>query len=483
MPDRKFVQKKFTTTMRANPASDEGALELLWGDGFTPTGAVSGAWVEGRARGMTGWVRAADLGAKSLLEVYFIDVGQGDGVLIRTPTGRHVLIDGGYTRTRQPLGKNAADFVDWKFFKDYGSDTIHLDAMIASHCDADHYGGLWDLLEPTQQEHLDATKVQVDALYHSGVAWQRKPNGDRWLGREDSGWLIDLMRDRASIEAALDPLGTGPKLQGEWKQFMKAGFDRVPAIGRLDRAAGFVPGFAPAAGDASLKVLGPVIHTKNGRDAVRDFGPDSKNTNGHSSVLRLDFGRARILLTGDLNRASQQALLEEWQGQHGELECDVAKGCHHGSDDVSWKFLSAMKPAASVISSGDAEGHAHPRPSIVAASGLAGFRSVDDAKDALRTPIVYSTEISRSVDFGRIQALRTAASTIDDFAGWNVDYRRRRPGDLQPKTGSRPLKNSFVVTGVVYGLVNVRTDGETILCATRNEADHSWDTESFAARF
>lgn len=94
------------------------------------------------ARGRIGWVKNSVLDGSSLLEAYFIDVGQGDGVLVRSPDGRHLLIDGGYPRSRQPTGKNAADFVDWKFFKDYGALDIDLDMMIASHCDLDHYGGL-----------------------------------------------------------------------------------------------------------------------------------------------------------------------------------------------------------------------------------------------------------------------------------------------------------------------------------------------------
>jgi hypothetical protein len=40
------------------------------------------------------------LGGESLLEFYFIDVGQGDGVLIKTPGFRHLMIDGGFPRSR-----------------------------------------------------------------------------------------------------------------------------------------------------------------------------------------------------------------------------------------------------------------------------------------------------------------------------------------------------------------------------------------------
>lgn len=36
---------------------------------------------------------------------------------------------------------------------------------------------------------------------------------------------------------------------------------------------------------------------------------------------------------------------------------------------------------------------------------------------------------------------------------------------------------------VVYGLANVRTNREMILCATMNEAKRSWNVKTFRARF
>ena len=127
---------------------------LLWGDGvrYEDTSPVGDRRKVKARGGRSGWVKSAALGGSSLLEFYFIDVGQGDGVLIKTPGFRHIVIDGGFPRSYQETRKNAADFVDWKFFEDYGQDTIALDAMIVSHCDADHYGGLWDLLDVQQRE-------------------------------------------------------------------------------------------------------------------------------------------------------------------------------------------------------------------------------------------------------------------------------------------------------------------------------------------
>ena len=63
------------------------------------------------------------------LTLTFIDVGQGDAVLIRSPTGQNVLYDGGRP-AEEVLG----------YLQAVGVTT--LDLVIASHADADHIGGL-----------------------------------------------------------------------------------------------------------------------------------------------------------------------------------------------------------------------------------------------------------------------------------------------------------------------------------------------------
>ena len=164
--------------------------------------------------------------------------------------------------------------------------------------------------------------------------------------------------------------------------------------------------------------------------------------------------------------------------------CDVAKSCHHGSEDVSLRFLHAVKAAATIISSGDAEGHDHPRPRVVAASGVTGHVEVKD--DALITPLVYSTEIARSLELGRVTQLDLPdGQTLDaaDINGATVRYKVHKPGSLRPEQGKRRLGGSFVVAGMVYGLVNVRTDGRTVLCATLNEGKNTWTIKTFEARF
>jgi competence protein ComEC len=68
------------------------------------------------------------------LQVHFIDVGQGDSILILTPDGKAMLIDG---------GEAASGVV--QYLKNKG--VTRLDVMVATHPHADHIGGLVQVLK------------------------------------------------------------------------------------------------------------------------------------------------------------------------------------------------------------------------------------------------------------------------------------------------------------------------------------------------
>lgn len=68
-----------------------------------------------------------------VLEIHFIDVGQGDAVLLRSPTGQNVLYDGGRGRWRT-----------LEYLQAIGVES--LDLVIASHADADHIAGLIEVV-------------------------------------------------------------------------------------------------------------------------------------------------------------------------------------------------------------------------------------------------------------------------------------------------------------------------------------------------
>jgi len=71
-----------------------------------------------------------------MLHVYFFDVGQGDSVLIVTPRGRQVLVDGGPDRDGA-VEAVAAELAFWD---------KSLDLVVLTHLDADHSRGLLEVL-------------------------------------------------------------------------------------------------------------------------------------------------------------------------------------------------------------------------------------------------------------------------------------------------------------------------------------------------
>ncbi len=89
------------------------------------------------------------LPASNALEVTFLDVGQGDAILIEAPNDVDVLIDGG--RTKKILDLLSAELP-------FGDDTI--DVVIATHPDADHIGGLPFVLDT----------YTVDKVFEPGVS-------------------------------------------------------------------------------------------------------------------------------------------------------------------------------------------------------------------------------------------------------------------------------------------------------------------------
>ncbi len=494
-----YVKSDTAKLSCVNSKGKKYSVELLWGDEVRILSS-NGTTAKIKARGLEGTIKKSDLGGEPLLETYFIDVGQGDGMLIVTPDRRHLLMDGGWPRRFQPTNKNAADFVDWKFHKDYGMDQIELDAVLCSHNDQDHYGGLWDLFNPAETHELDikTKNVVVENFYHAGLSWW-KLNGKKSLGRTaettEGKFFTDLIDSRATVMNALKTT-RNPHLRGEWSQFLKCATKIKTKSGtampmkRLSHCDEFVPGFDPTSSDIGIKVLAPVEFDIEGDEAIRYFsGGPSKNTNGNSLLLRVDYGRFRMLLTGDLNTKSMRALLDDWTGQRQEFECDIAKACHHGSDDVSYEFLSALRPAVTVISSGDNESHDHPRPGIVAASATTGYLMIDN--DKIISPLIYSTELARSVKLGKPVKARVPKSTgtgthkIEkaDLNKISLTLEETNAGQRNPKTKYRRLGSSHVVSGTIYGLVNIRTDGDRILCATMNEAKHEWEIKVLQSRF
>jgi beta-lactamase superfamily II metal-dependent hydrolase len=456
---------------------------LLFGDWIRLEGDAADGWVPVHVRGTSGFMREDDLQTERVLEIVFTDVGQGDGALLVTPKDKHIVIDAG-------VSDNMYRFLKWRYagFKKKWT----FEAAIMTHPDQDHYLGFTKLFEEEN--------VGFGTVYHNGIMEERTKGRPLGPTKKMGGrrYLTHLVETTAELEAFLaDEVRWKHPDNDAWnKQYPAMLHDalqtgRVGAFTMLSTAhdGGFLPGYE-ASKELTVRVLSPVVeHDANGVAVLRTFGdtPTSKafdvgkTKNGHSVVLLVEYRDIRLLLGGDLNSPAEVFLMQHYSGlDHAypwsadeerliteaclpTFEADVAKACHHGSADYTDAFLRGVNAAATVVSSGDEESHAHPRPDTLGSIGLNG-RGI--------RPLIFSTELMRSTreDEGSIpEEVGRLRQRLDDVA--DADARAAIQAQLDALVDKLLERN---VT--VYGSINLRTDGKRAILAYKLERERRYGT-------
>jgi beta-lactamase superfamily II metal-dependent hydrolase len=407
------------------------------------------------------------------LEIIFVDVGQGDGAVLITPEPdadeRIIVIDAGE-------GPEMSEFLEKRFIGYRDGFTFH--AAVITHPDKDHYFGFRDIFA--------SGVVKFDNVYHSCLC--ERPVSGEWpkLGglTDDGGrkYVEDLVED----DARFRQIFSAPAGEKDYPTVIKAALDNG-AVGKFkplstehgqkEGGKSWLPEFAPSSPrEYEIEVLGPVVEkSAGGTNRLRKLGGYAETKNGHSVILRLAFKNFRILFGGDLNRRAEEFLLPHYAGlpawpppagrpamviEAGKrLRSEVLKVCHHGSADVTDEFLDAVNPAAFVISSGDEEGHVHPRPDLL---GRLGRKGRGDA------PVLLSTELQRS---GRA---REDAKLVEKLKKDIVKQSQAPTDDRQVEIDEaiKTLSRSNVdVDGAIY----VKTDGDRMIAAFKKESGSDTD--------
>lgn len=356
-------------------------------------------------RGGSGFIPVTSIGRKRMLELYFIDVGQGDAILVQTPKDRRILIDGGRD------GK-AHDFLKWKYNLKKKSNKILFDAIVMTHPDRDHAKGLVPVLKDKQ--------VIVNSVYHNGIV----RFSDKTIGK-----IVKKNRRRFKLVELYDDLKTleRKKLSSDYKKFLQGvgsakTRNRNLKVQRLDQFSKKLYEFD--AGKLEVKVLGP-INVGTTRAEYRDFGDSGKTLNGNSISLMLEYDKCKILLCGDMNEPAEKEFLKYYKNKS--LNAHVFKANHHGSQDFTTEFLKEVRPWVSVISSGDDPDYGHPRAVLLGSLGK-------HSPTKIERPLVFSTEIAAT--FKRIKK--------KDFAHMSS-------------------KRFHIYEKVIQGVIHVRTDGKKLV--------------------
>lgn len=137
-------------------------------------GVLGGAAILGAA-GILLWVQVFS-GPDGKLHVYFFDVGQGDSILIVTPSGRQVLVDG---------GPDAAGGVR-ALSEILGPWDRSLDLVALTHMDSDHSRGLLEVLSRYRVEMalvgLEETEAPLYPQWRAALEGQQLGATPVWAG-------------------------------------------------------------------------------------------------------------------------------------------------------------------------------------------------------------------------------------------------------------------------------------------------------------
>lgn len=248
----------------------------------------------------------------SNLHLVFCDVGQGDAILLQIKNWQ-MLVDGG------PRGRAALDCLHqhlpwWDKTLEY---------LVATHPDADHVGGL--------EEVLRSYWVQTTLI-----------NGDD--------------KQTAVFE------GFYSMLQAEQKQGMRlisvAKGDRLYPIDQLN-----INVLSPQERKRVTYPFNQALSETMLQDKNQSQTSQEVDANARSIALKVDYSQVGILLMGDLPKEGEQALCD--LGLLDEVE--ILKVGHHGSkNSTDHFFVMRTLPEISIISAGKNNRYGHPSPEVVA---------------------------------------------------------------------------------------------------------------------
>ena len=241
------------------------------------------------------------------LRVDFLDVGQGDSALVTMPDGTTLLVDGG----------GRPNFLH-KAGQDTEGETFERD-----------------------------TRSIGEAVVSEYLWWRGLDHVDYILATHADADHIDGLNDIARnfrVRAAL--VGRTPRDDPEYEKFSET----------------------VAAKGISIRVIGARDVLRFGQVTATVLWPlptvnlDAPSRNNDSVVLRFQYGERTILLTGDIERAAEAAMVSRRE----DLRADVVKVAHHGSKTSSIDaFVAATHPRFAIISVGQTSVFGHPHREVV----------------------------------------------------------------------------------------------------------------------
>ena len=282
------------------------------------------------------------------LQVHFMDVGQGDSILILFPDGKDMLIDCANYNNASLYRTKILAYID-----NYVTDG-QLDYLMLTHCDGDHVYFMDEVLEkydvdtvfmpnvlavPSGTQSSDRLQAEIDALDQSKVGmFTDEDTVDSNAYAEF--FIAALSEPDCEVILTVDP------------------DEDTNSIVITDGTKQADSSYAGATYMLTFYCPTEEYYEETGFNAANGFS-EAEYKNAISPIGILEYNGVRVVLTGDSNEINEPLFVE----RAGYIDCDVLKVGHHGSETSSTEeFLDAVDCEYAIISC-NAEGNTfyHPR--------------------------------------------------------------------------------------------------------------------------
>lgn len=257
---------------------------------------------------------------KSAFVITMLDVGQGQCICVQLSNGETWLYDGG-SLDKSKVG----EYRLMPYLKSQGINK--LSAVFLSHGDADHINGIREVLEDAE--------IAIELLVLP-------------LTEKQNVYRVESTYGEGSYDEGIYQVENG---LGELVAL--AASRRIPILWLEE-------GMAWESAGVSVQCLHPGgdVHGNSALSTI-------ENGNEGSMVLYLTYGNFSMLLTGDVEKAGEAALLTALQ-EKGIEKVTVLQVAHHGSKNASSaRFLEQVAPQIALISCGKDNSYGHPHKEVL----------------------------------------------------------------------------------------------------------------------
>ena len=272
--------------------------------------------------------------------VTFLDVGQGDGIVVETGQGAYLFDCGSTSR------KNIGEYVLKPYLKSRG--TRSLRGVFVSHPDEDHMNGVIELLENGAD-----WGIVVEQLFLPAIAEGKRTES-----------FATLLAAAEVAEVPVSYIKCGDEIRDSQLRLLCLHPEENTTLADANAYSEcfYVEVFAKKMKQEAIDDR--KANDASGGSAIEGSGENGSFAgNGERKDFRMNDGKINILLTGDVEGEGERQLMQELQEQRGQREfrVDILKVAHHGSGySTGTEFLAAASPATAIISCGRNNSYGHP---------------------------------------------------------------------------------------------------------------------------